>query len=145
MKKIIFPLLAVVAFASCKKSDVKKQNCVVNQTTIAGDYKVESIKYKISSTTPELDLFSSLDPCEKDDLYQLQADGSMQKSDVGITCGGMMPPSPANSWALVSDNTRIQLTDGEYLIESFDCNRLVLSMTDISALGDKQTMVLIRQ
>jgi hypothetical protein len=146
MKKTILALAIIAGFASCKKTETPAPNtCVPSVTTIAGTYKISSIKYKLSASATEADLFIDAPDCQKDDTYQLNADGSVVFEDAGVSCG--LPPAPGlpTSWSLVSDNTRIQMAEYNMLIVSFDCSKLVVAESDIFAVGDTRTTTYVKQ
>ena len=145
MKKTLFALAVIGGLASCKKSDNPANSCSASSTSIAGTYKISAIKYKANASAGETDLFSDLQDCQKDDTYQLAADGSIVITDAGVSCG--MPPSPGsvNGWRLDNNNTILNMDDVQYKIESFNCTSLVLSVSDLLEPGDKKTTTYLKQ
>ena len=137
MKKLILLSLAGTFFlASCKKDE----NCDLNSSSLVGTYRATSITYKASAGSPEIDVYSGLDACEKDDLIIFNDNGSVIFQDAGQVCS----PSgnDTGTWSL-SGNTI--LLDGEAgTVSSFDCDTMVLTMTDAST-GEISTVRLARQ
>lgn len=145
MKKLFLVFATAGALVSCKKDAVSTNpSCIVNSTSITGNYKITSIKYKASASATEEDIFTSLPECQKDDTYELKADGSIVMNDAGISCD--LPPSPSSGmgWKLESSNTILQLADFNYIIQSFDCSTLVVYQTDINVSGDKTTTTYVK-
>jgi hypothetical protein len=145
MKKTFLSLMIIASLISCKKTDKPADTCVASISSIAGTYKVTSVEYKLTSAATAADMFSNLPDCQKDDTYQLNADGTVLFSDAGVSCG--LPPAPGlpTSWSLESNNTRIQMAEYNMLIESFDCNSLVVSETDTFVPGDIKTTTYVKQ
>ncbi len=146
MKKTLFALAIIAGFASCKKSTPAPVNtCVPSISTIAGTYKISSISYKVDASATPTDMFADFSDCQKDDTYQLNADGTVVFSDAGVSCN--LPPLPGlpTTWTLESGNTRIQMADYNMLIVSFDCNTLVVKESDSIVPGDEKTTTYVKQ
>lgn len=144
MKKVIFALAVILPFMSCKKSAPVTTGCEVNVTNIAGVYTISSIKYKSSSSATETDLFALMQDCQKDDTYELKADGTIVISEAANNCG--LPPLPGTptNWVLTDNNTRLEM--GDYLtIVSFDCSKLVVEQKNVMADGDSKTITYEKQ
>lgn len=138
MKKLFLVFATAGALVSCKKEGVStNSSCTINSASIAGNYRIASIKYKADASSTEVDIFTSLPECQKDDIYELKTDGSIVMNDAGVSCD--LPPSPSSGmgWKLESSNTILQLADFNYTIQSFDCSTLVVYQSDIYASGDK--------
>jgi hypothetical protein len=138
MKKILFlSVLISLVVGSCKKDE----KCEIKVSKIAGSYKIVAIKYKLTSSSPEVDGMFFLDACTRDDLDVLNENGSYNHQDAGTAC------TPANNysgtWAL---NGTTLVIDGETsTIQSFDCSQLVLVITDWDTSGDRATFTLQKQ
>ena len=137
MKKLVVLSLAGLFFlAGCKKDD----KCDLSSSSIVGTYRTTSITYKASAGSPEVDVYSNLDACAKDDLVIFNDNGSVIFQDAGMVCS----PSGTDTgnWSL-SGNTI--LLDGEAgTVSSFDCDAMVLSMSDVTT-GETSTVRLVRQ
>ncbi|HEY6975629.1 MAG TPA: lipocalin family protein [Chitinophagaceae bacterium] len=79
MKKLIY-LIAAMALFSCNKDDDNNPPEITMQS-LAGDYMITSAKV---NGIDVLDTY--LDPCQQDDVYTLQADGTYTITDAGTTC-----------------------------------------------------------
>jgi hypothetical protein len=125
MKKMIlaFSVLTLV-IASCKKD---KTDAPVTPTkeNLTGAYKVTAAS--MSSGSGSVDIFNNdnlTEPCERDDIYQLNADNSYGRLDLGTVC------SPSNdytggTWSL--DNSTTLNLDGEIgTIKSWNGKTLVI-------------------
>jgi hypothetical protein len=133
------------AMVSCKKEDSKHEDhapCTTNVASLAGSYKIETTMYKQNAASTELDLFSFLSPCMKDDVITLKADGSWMSLDAGTVC------TPAGSddgqWLL---NNNALLSDGPLsgTLKGFDCKKLVLINKDIYVAGDQLITTAVKQ
>src|SRR5689334_7133459 len=139
-----FLLTAIVILGACQKeknNDVPA-TCPINVSTIAGNYKTTSIKYKGVDYSSEIEYLQYLDPCEIDDLIYISANGTYINYDKGLLCS----PSTIDTgtWSL---NGKVITSDG-YIngtIEKFDCKVLVVFIPDIFERGDKMTFVFTRQ
>lgn len=141
MKKIIFlTIITSLLITACKKDPT----CTTNAASIAGAYKITAVTYKASASSAEIDYFNTLfsDPCDRDNVYTFQTNGTYQIKDAGIVCS---PNGDDNgTWSFVSANS--MTIDGDPLIlESFDCKTLVLVNTDIQTAGDRLKLTLTKQ
>ena len=116
MKKILLiASISIFAFSSCDKDD--DDDCQTNVANLSGTYKLTALKYKPSGMA-EIDLYATLDACEKDDLTILNSNGTYSYQDAGTVC--VPDGSYAGTWSL-SGNT-ITVDGDQGTISSFDCN-----------------------
>ena len=141
MKKSIFFILIICSGLSCKKNADK--NCNLDTASVAGSYKVTSIRYKATATSSETDYYNQFftDVCERDDIMTLNANGSATFTDAGIKC--TPPGDDTSTWSL-SGNT-ITIDGGPAHVDSFNCSSITISENDVYATGDHLTFVLTRQ
>ncbi len=152
MKKILCIICGAIFIFSCKKSSPQTQNpppvpqdtCKPSPAVIKGTYKITAIKYRESNTAPEQDWYSSLQDCEKDNTYQLNADSSVLVSEGADVCPGPPPPGGISNWYLLNNNTQVAL-DAIYDIDSFDCTTLVVTEKDSRVPGDTRTVTYVKQ
>ena len=73
--------------------------------------------------------------CQKDDTYELKADGTVILSESANDCG--LPPLPGTptSWSLTDNNT-VLLMNANLNIVSFNCTTLVVEERNIMTDGD---------
>jgi len=128
MKKLLFGLFALTLLAtSCKKD---KDAPAMTKENIAGTYKMTAEVYKMpAGQGPDEELFSTYEPCFKDNLYKLNLDEVFQVVDAGQVC------DPANdlqsTWHV--DGNHLIVDDYVYTISKFDGS--VLELTDFSGEG----------
>lgn len=141
MKKVFFFILPAFILLSCKKD--KDTTCATTAASIAGAYKITAATYKSSASAAEVNYYTTLfpDACERDDVYTFNINGAYQKTDAGIVCSP--PDNYTGTWSF-SGTTMI--IDGDpVIVESFNCQTLVVANTDIMVSGDKLKLTLSRQ
>jgi hypothetical protein len=139
-KTILFGVLITAVLFSCKKKD---NNCEASTASITGKYKISSVKYKQTSSSPEVDGSSLIysDDCEKDDVFEFAANGIFNYIDAGVICSSN--GSYSDTWSYSSSNLSF---DGDsYPIESFSCNSMVISASNTFVSGDKLTVTFAKQ
>jgi len=125
MRKIPLIVAAVAAlflFISCKKSDnVSNAKTVQN---ISGSYNLTGLTWTALGVTANV--YDSLPPCEKDNILQFDADGSVHEIDAKILCD---PPETdsLSTWGLSSNGDSLYLDHSPYLIKSWDGKTLVIT------------------
>jgi hypothetical protein len=109
MKKLIFFVMLVLAF-SCSKNDDNNPPQITMQN-LAGDYKITSAKAN------GIDVLNSyLDPCQRDDVYTLEADSTYTITDAGTPCN---PSSDTTgTWSLSGNN--ITIGDQQFTVVGFN-------------------------
>ncbi len=114
MKNTILLLAATTIFFGCSKSE-SGTNTTVTMQSLAGNYKITA------ATVSGADILSSyLTPCQQDDIYTLNADGTYVIADAGTVCS---PTSATSSTWLLSGN---QITiDGQvFTLVKFDGTKI---------------------
>lgn len=116
--------------------------CTLSDAALAGKYKISTVKYKVNSSTPEVDGKSILfESCQLDDTYTFKANHSLEYADAGTICEPN--GSYTSTWSLAGNILNL---DGSNLkVEAFSCNSLTISQTDIFNEGDKGTVTFTRQ
>jgi len=113
MKKFIYLIAAVILF-SCNKDDNNNPPEITMQS-LAGDYKITSAKVN------GIDVLNTyLDPCQQDDVYTLNADGTYMITDAGTTCN---PSSDTTGTWSLSGNT-VTIGTQQFTIVSFNGSAL---------------------
>lgn len=141
MKKIFLSVIILAAtVTSCQKEESGSAPCNTNMASIAGSYKVLSMKYK-ASTGSEQDFLEALEDCEKDDIVKLNADGTANYQDAGTVC---TPGGSYNSTWSLSGNT-ITMDGDAATIQLFDCKKLVVVTKDVYEPGDIYTVTYQKQ
>lgn len=139
MKKILLflPLVAVL-FTSCKKDE----GCSLSEESLVGTYKIGTIKYKASASSPEVDGKSLLlEDCELDDTQTFKADKTYIYADAGTACEEN--GTDAGTWSLTGNTITV---DGEaQAVASFDCGSFSITETDVLDEGDRITVTFVKQ
>ena len=143
MKKVLFFSFGLFFLLSCNKKDTPAPTCNRDVAGISGTYKITAIRYKATPTATEVDYYSFLlpDPCDKDDLYVFNSNGTYVITDAGIIC---VPSNNYNStWSLSGNIMTIDGDPGN--IDNFNCSTLTVSASNALVAGDKLTFVFTRQ
>ncbi len=121
MKKVLFGLFSIALLGTaCKKS---KDAPAITKENLVGTYVVTAATMKVGNS-PEADMLSSFDECQKDDQYKLNADGTFNVIDAGTQCS---PPGDySDVWSLSGSQITI---DGEVgTVSKFDGSNLEVTM-----------------
>jgi hypothetical protein len=121
MKKVVLGLFSLALLSTaCKKS---KDAPAITKENLAGTYIITAATMKVGNS-PEADMFSSIDDCQKDDQYKLNTDDTYNVIDAGTQCS---PPGDySDSWALSGNQITI---DGEVgTITKFDGTNLEVTV-----------------
>ena len=143
MKKIfLFIVICACIFSSCKKKDDDK-NCALTEANLTGSYKITSVTYKASASSPEQDYSDQFfdEPCQKDDILTIKSDHTYTYSDAGTVC------SPSNDdagdWSLSGNILSI---DGDpAALENFNCSGFAAVGSDAIITGDKLSINFTKQ
>jgi hypothetical protein len=141
MKKF-FPIALIAATllaAACKKSGTSSNAVTVE--SLSGTYGLKSLLYTYAGIT--VNIYDSLDACEKDNLVRLNTDKTVNFIDAGVQCD---PPEDENgTWDLKGDSITFSNNFASAKIVSFDGKTLVLSGTPDGAPGVIATTTLEKQ
>jgi len=111
---IALVILLVALFAACKKSN---DNPAITVANVSGSYKLTSLTWN------NIEIYDSLDACEKDNISELGADSIYNFIDAGIQCN---PPEDHDGiWYVAKDSFYIDGSGTK--IKSFDGKHLVLT------------------
>ncbi|MEP6584178.1 MAG: lipocalin family protein [Ginsengibacter sp.] len=138
---IILLFLGVVASTSCKKKD-KVNNCDLTEANFVGSYKIESVTYKMSPSSPDVDGTSLIfDPCELDDVTTFNTNHTYTYADAGTQCN---PPADDNgTWSLSGSTFTFDGVQQDF--DTFDCTGFSISDTAYDVSGDKITVKFKKQ
>jgi hypothetical protein len=144
MKKnlLLLSLITLVSF-SCSKSDNNPDpGCQLTSANIAGSYKLTSLKYKISSTAPETDVYTVfLEDCQRDDIYVLNANGTVNYNDVGTVC----TPSGSTSGVWTLSGTTLTIDGEAFTVANYNCSTITGTQSGVNLSGDLLTATFTRQ
>src|SRR5215212_7042595 len=105
----VFCLVAI----GCKKDD----NCDLSAEKLVGSYRLTGLTYKTSGSATATDVYNQIPPCERDDLYVFNSNGTTNYVDAGTLCA--QQGNFTSSWSL-SGNTLFFAGDS-YNVVGFDC------------------------
>jgi len=137
MKKIfLLSILISMVFISCKK-DSNKAPCTLSSSSLVGNYKITSYLMTMNGQTIDVFTDTSFSPiCQRDDIYTINANGTMTQSEGAISCN---PPSTGGlgNWSLNGTNFTLS-TDStspaqSYTISDFSCTSFKLNLADSSS------------
>ncbi|HRH51072.1 MAG TPA: lipocalin family protein [Panacibacter sp.] len=111
MKNTILFLFATVIVFGCSKSNSSTTNTPVTMQSLAGNYKITA------ATVAGADILSSyLTPCQQDDIYTLNADGTYVIADAGTVCS----PTSATSSTWTLSGNQITIDGQVFTLVKFD-------------------------
>jgi hypothetical protein len=123
MRKIVFTASAIALFfviSACSKSDNKVSDARTVDN-LSGSYTIVSLTGSAGGIT--INLYDSLDPCERDNVIQLDTNLIAQFLDAGVACA---PPSDSTgTWSLSANTDTIYIASGASYIKSWDGKTLV--------------------
>ena len=141
MKKLLTLSFSYLLFIACNKDESGTPTCTTTAATIAGTYKIIASTYKETPTSDEVDEYSLMDACEKDDLIELNSNNTYNATDAGIACSPRSDES--GSWSLSGSTLTIE--GDPVTIQSFDCKTLVLILADYDVAGDQLIVTFQKQ
>lgn len=139
MKKVLLALLAFVFITvGCKKDDDDGPP-EINRQNVAGNYRLNSIMAQVGAIPAQDVTDEFLEPCEKDDLLRLNANGTYTSQDDGVQCN---PPSESSNgtWDVPSP-TQFVLDTETYTLVKYDGSVLEVSYSD-NINGQQATITL---
>ena len=129
MRKISLSLIAVsviiLAFNACSKSGPEDNNSAITVENLAGTYGLQASMWNYLGQ--DINVYDSLDGCEKDNLTRLNTNLTLDFIDAGTVC---VPPEDDNgTWELRGDSLFVVESGSSSAskIESFNGTTLVLS------------------
>jgi len=143
MRKILLAASAItllVVINACKKSSSTTNARTVQN--LSGSYTITALSANLSGLV--LNLYDSLPACEKDNLINLNADGSAAFIDAGTKC---VPPSDSTgTWSLSQNTDTVYVAGSASFIKSWDGSTLVLTNAEtISGIPVTATTTLKKQ
>jgi hypothetical protein len=79
--------------------------------------------------TPETDLYSVYDACEKDDAITYKADGSYETNEGAIKCDPDASQTETGFWSFTNNENKISTNQGQFTIEELTSTQLRMSTT----------------
>ncbi|HEY5368523.1 MAG TPA: lipocalin family protein [Hanamia sp.] len=136
---VIIALIATSLF-SCKKNDDNK-DCTLSEASLVGTYKIGTVTYKETASSPEVDVSSFAEACNLDDLETYKSDHTFVYTDAGVKCD----PTDDNTaiWSLSGKTLKAGEDTGT--ITSFDCSGFTVTQSDYMKAGDSFIVTFTKQ
>lgn len=121
MKTIKFFAIALAAItmslSACKKDEATPATPKPSGASLltGKDWRITGV----TVTTPggTIDVFSTFEACEKDDLQEFLANGTMVEKAGATKCDPSDPDTaPGGFWALLENDTKLRLIDGDTIV-----------------------------
>ena len=145
MKKLFPVILIAVAIifiaTACSKSG-SSDNVDISVQSLSGTYALKALVWVYQGET--INVYDSLDACEKDNLTTLNTDKTVDYTDAGIVCD---PPEDDNgTWDLIgTDSLYFSGSSNASKIQSFDGKTLVLTGNPDGTTDVQATTTLVKQ
>ena len=140
LKCFLFITITLFLF-SCKKD--KKKDCTLTEANFAGSYKVATVKYKQTASSPEVDgksiFFDNV--CEQDDYTTFKTDHTYTYTDAGTKCDP--EGSYSGTWSL-NGNTLITDADSQP-VQDFSCSGFTSGESNVLTAGDSVIVTFAKQ
>lgn len=116
---ILALVLSAALFGSCKKD--KDEAVTVTKENLLGSYKLTELKLIVAGQP--VDLYTTfLEACQRDDIYKLNGDFTVEVKDEGTQCG--QGTGYESTWELDGNYIDIDGYSGD--VKSFDGKTLVI-------------------
>ncbi|MDZ4667833.1 MAG: lipocalin family protein [bacterium] len=109
--------ISALAFSACTKDKKTDDPTPANPSAnlVGKDWRVTSLL--LVSPGGTIDMYLAMDPCEKDDLIEFLAAGTVTNKAGATKCDPSDPNTePGGSWALLNNGAQIRLIDGDTTI-----------------------------
>ncbi len=135
-----FTLLLVIN--ACKKSDSSSNSSAKTVQNLSGSYSLTALTASLAGVS--INLYDSLSTCEKDNIIQLNTDGSAHFIDAGVVC--VPPEDSTGTWSLSKSGDSLTVASTAAGIRSWDGKTLVLTNTEtISGFPVLATTTLVKK
>ena len=136
MKKMIIAAaaLCMLAVASCKKGD---DNPSQRDRLTTGKWRLTAgtVTYNLGGISQTQDIYSSLEPCEKDNLAIFKTDDTAVTDEGETKCNANDPQQEtAGPWTLYENDTRLNYQGINWKVVTLDASTLKLQL-DSTAQG----------
>lgn len=118
MKTVKFFAIALAAItlslSACKKDETTTETPKASGSSLltGKDWRLTALT--IVSPGGSIDVFATFDACEKDDLQEFKADGTVLDKAGATKCDPADPDTePGGFWTLLENDTKLRLIDGD--------------------------------
>ena len=123
-----------LTFSACSKDDKEDDPTPVDYSAnlVGKDWRITGLL--LVSPGGTIDMFAAMDACEKDDLIEFLASGSMTDKAGATKCDPADPDSaPGGFWALLNNGSQLRIIDGDTSyasVKELTASSLKLEMTE---------------
>ena len=121
MKTIKFFAVALAAItmslSACKKDEATPATPKVSGASLltGKDWRITALT--VTSPGGTIDIFATFDACQKDDLLEFVANGTILEKEGATKCDPADPDTaPGGFWALIDNDTKLRIIDGDTTI-----------------------------
>ena len=133
-------MIVVFSFVSCKKSSNSTgTTCTLSASSLAGTWSYKSVTYQKTTSSPVVNILD--DPtqfavCQRDNTNTFIANGGWSYNDVGVACSPSA--SVTGTWTLNNTILQISPLNLSWHVTSFDCQTMVVALSDVDTTGDQE-------
>ena len=141
LSQYFFVALIATSLFSCKKDNNNNKDCSLGEANLVGTYKIGTVTYKETASSPEVDASSFAEACNLDDLETYKSDHTFVYTDAGVKCD----PADDNTtnWSLSGKTLKVGGDTGT--ITSFDCSGFTFTQSDYMKAGDSFIVTFTKQ
>lgn len=126
---------SALMFTACKKED-KTTETTSKSTLLTGkDWRM--IGLTLTSPSGTVDIYATMDACDKDDLEEFLAAGTVVSKPGATKCDPAEPDSsPGGNWAFLNNESQLRVIDGDTTlmdITELTATSLKLKITEVDA------------
>jgi Lipocalin-like domain len=144
MRKFVLAASAIILLLvinACKKTDSSNSSAKTVQN-LSGSYSLTALTASLAGIS--INLYDSLSTCEKDNVIQLNTDGSAHFIDDGVVC--VPSEDSTGTWSLSASGDSLTVGSTVAGIKSWDGKTLVLTNTEsISGFPVLATTTLVKK
>lgn len=122
-KWISVTLVAMIMIVMACSKDSSTNSSAITKENVAGSYMLTAATGSIPGIPPQ-NIYDSIPLCQRDDIYKLNLDYTMDYIDAGTKC--VPPGDDVSTWSL-SGTTKIIIGADTATIQSFNGKTLIVS------------------
>lgn len=139
MRGLLYITVFILSLTACKKTDDSSQPNTTPQATKKELLTAKAWKYAAWTVTPPIkdtagvlvsDVLHYKPACEQDDIIIFYANGNVSFDQGATQCDPSQPQSSLNTWALITNDTKISIGGNEYRIDLISADSMKWSFDD---------------
>jgi hypothetical protein len=135
---IVFGIFTL--FTQCSKSDSTEPNanCTLTESFVVGKWQFEKVEVKQNGVY--VDYTSQIEPCQKDDYFLFNSNGTYSRVDAGLKCTS--PIVENGTWKII--NGKVVYSNGtQEVVTIISCTKAIREFTSINSEQLRYTMIKI--